>query len=469
MVLSGNNTYTGGTDIEGGTLQLGDGTTDGSLVGDITDNSALVFDDESALTYTGLISGGGSVAQIGGGTLTLTGQNTYTGGTTISGGTLQLGDGTTDGSLVGDITDNAALVFDNQAALTYTGVISGGGSLTKTGGDTLTLTGQNTYTGGTAISAGTLQLGDGTTDGSLVGDITDSVALVFDDQAALTYAGVISGGGSVAQIGGGTLILTGQNNYTGGTDIEGGTLQLGDGAADGSLVGDITDNATLVFNDQSALTYASVISGSGSLTKTGSGTLILTGVNTYSGSTNVNGGTLELAGPVNVSALSAGATVNINDGGTLLADTNNCFGAGSSQPPIVINSGGCMTTADGVVVTVNSLTLAGGTLSSSQIPCPGWGSWYMIGPVHATADSTIDAVQMYLAGATFTVDSGVTLDVPGSFTHGSDGLIKSGAGTLKLDGCNTFSGTTTIDAGSLTLDNASALADSTLDISSAAQ
>ena len=165
-----------------------------------------------------------------------------------------------------------------------------------------------------------------------------------------------------------------------------------------------------------ALAISGVISGSGSLTKTGSGTLILTGVNTYSGSTNVDGGTLELAGPVNVSALSAGATVNINDGGTLLADTRNCFGAGSSQPPIVINSGGCMTTADGVVVTVNSLTLAGGTLSSSQIPCPGWGSWYMIGPVHATADSTIDAVQMYLAGATFTVDSGVTLDVPGSFT-----------------------------------------------------
>ena len=87
LIFTGTNTYTGGTTISTGTLQIGNGGTTGSVAGNIVDNSALVFNRSNALTYAGVISGTGSLTQVGAGTTTLTGANTYTGGTTISAGT----------------------------------------------------------------------------------------------------------------------------------------------------------------------------------------------------------------------------------------------------------------------------------------------------------------------------------------------------------------------------------------------
>ena len=154
-------------------------------------------------TYAGIIQGTGGLT-VTGGTQTLSGANTYTGATTISAGTLQIGNGGTTGSVVGDIVDNAALVFNRSDTLTYGGAISGTGSLTKIGTGTLTLTGDNTYTGGTTISAGTLQLGNGGTTGSVAGNIVDNAALTFNRSDTLTYGGVISGTGSLTQAGTGT-------------------------------------------------------------------------------------------------------------------------------------------------------------------------------------------------------------------------------------------------------------------------
>ena len=74
--------------------------------------------------------------------------------------------------------------------------------------------------------------------------------------AALTFAGVISGTGSLTQSGAGTVTLTGANTYTGVTTISAGTLQIGNGGATGSITGNVTDNATLVFDRTGALTYA---------------------------------------------------------------------------------------------------------------------------------------------------------------------------------------------------------------------
>ena len=152
--------------------------------------AALIFNRSDALTYAGVISGTGTLTKSGTGTLTLTGDNTYTGATTISAGTLQLGNGGTTGSVAGNIVDNAALVFNRSNALTYAGVVSGTGiAHPERRPARLTLTGANTYTGGTTISAGTLQIGNGGTTGSVAGNIVDNGALIFNRSNALTYAG----------------------------------------------------------------------------------------------------------------------------------------------------------------------------------------------------------------------------------------------------------------------------------------
>src|SRR5215469_9016188 len=149
-------------------------------VGNSVAKSWLTFNRSNALTYAGVVSGTGTVTQSGAGTLTLTGDSTYTGGTTISAGTLQLGNAGTTGSVTGNIVNNAALTVNRSNAPTYAGVISGTGTVTQSGAGTLTLTGGNTYTGATTISAGTLQLGNGGTTGSVAGNIVDNAALVFN-------------------------------------------------------------------------------------------------------------------------------------------------------------------------------------------------------------------------------------------------------------------------------------------------
>jgi outer membrane autotransporter protein len=158
--------------------------------------------------------------------LVLTGANTYAGGTTISGGILQIGNGGTTGSIVGNVVDNATLAFNRSDTVTYGGVVSGSGSLTKAGAGTLVLTGANTYAGGTTISSGILQIGNGGTTGSIVGNIVDNAALVFNRSDSLIYGGIVSGTGSLTKMGAGTLVLTGANTYSGGTFVTSGILEL---------------------------------------------------------------------------------------------------------------------------------------------------------------------------------------------------------------------------------------------------
>jgi fibronectin-binding autotransporter adhesin len=117
--------------------------------------------------------------------------------------------------------------------------INGAGGITKEGSGILVLTGANTYTGGTTISAGTLQLGNGGTSGSIVGDVVNNGTFAINRSDTFTFGGVISGSGAFQQIGSGTTILTGANTYTGGTTISAGTLQLGNGGMSGSIMGDV--------------------------------------------------------------------------------------------------------------------------------------------------------------------------------------------------------------------------------------
>src|SRR5271165_469984 len=197
-------------------------------------------------------SGTNSV-NLGGGTFTVnhlqfseTNAGTWnvTNGTIIFDGTnptfLNQGDSS---GLVGSLPNvelNATTTFeiDNASAVTdVTGDITGTGGLTKTGSGTLLLTGTNTYTGGTTISAGRLAIGNGGTTGSITGNVTDNGTLEFNRSNTITFAGVISGTGDLLQAGTGTLILTANNTFTGGTTVNAGTLQLGDGTNAASLTG----------------------------------------------------------------------------------------------------------------------------------------------------------------------------------------------------------------------------------------
>jgi autotransporter-associated beta strand protein len=298
LTLTGNSFYTGGTTISGGTLQLGNGGLNGSIIGDITNNATLAVDLSNGTSLGGVISGNGALVQRGGGIVALLGNNTYTGGTTISSGTLRVGNGATSGSIVGNVVNNSVLQFNRQDAIGFGGVISGSGSVVKLAGGTLTLTGTNTYTGGTTISAGTLQIGNGGTTGSITGNVVNNASLVFNRSDAAGFGGGISGTGSVTKLGSDALLLFGENTYTGGTTISGGFLQVGSGGTAGSIVGDVVNNGTLEFARSDAHAFSGAISGAGNLISfggsAGSGVFTLTGASTYTGGTTVSSGTLQI-------------------------------------------------------------------------------------------------------------------------------------------------------------------------------
>ena len=330
LILTGSNSYVG-TTITAGTLQVGSGSTSGTLGTDgVTDNATLVFNRSNALTVSNTIGGNGTLVQAGSGTLILTGSNSYV-GTTITAGTLQVGSGSTSGTLGTDgVTDNATLVFNRSGTFTVSNTIGGTGTVAQASTGTLILISANTYTGNTTISAGTLQVGNGTTVGTLgTGTVTDNAALAFNHWDAVTVGNNITGSGSLIQAGTGTLILTGSNSYV-GTTITAGTLQVGNGDGSGTLGTDgVTDNAALVFNRADTLTVGSVIGGNGTLTQAGSGTLILTGASTYTGGSMIASGTVlvgvSTAGNITSGALGTGTVTLTGSGGNASLATNGGF------------------------------------------------------------------------------------------------------------------------------------------------
>ncbi|MEX0676404.1 MAG: autotransporter-associated beta strand repeat-containing protein [Pirellulales bacterium] len=404
VILSGTNTYTGGTTVSAGVLQ---GDTN-SLQRNITNNANVTFDQTTAGTYAGNMSGTGSLTKTGSGTVILSGSNTYSGGTTVSAGVLQ---GNTT-SLRGNIANDANVTFNQTAAGTYAGNMSGAGSFTKTGAGTLTLSGTSTYSGGTTVSAGVLR-GNTT---NLQGNITNDANVTFNQTAAGTYAGNMSGAGNLTKTGGGMLTLSGPNTYTGGTTVSSGILQ-GDTT---SLQGNIVDNANVTFNQAAAGTYAGNISGTGSLAKTNAGTLTLSGTNTYTGGTIVSAGVLQ--GDTN--SLQRNITNNAN---VTFDQSANGFYAGNMS-----GTGSLTKTGSGTVILSGSNTYSGGTTVSGGV---------------------LQGNTTSLRG-NITNDANVTFDQTANGTYagnmsGTGSLTKIGAGMLTLSGTSTYNGGTTVSAGVL--------------------
>ena len=157
-----------------GTLQIGNGGTTGALgTNNVVNNGMLVFNRSDAMTNGAAISGSGSLLKLAGGTLILTGTNTYGGVTTISNGTLQVGAGGTTGTLgTSNVVNIGTLTFNRSDAISYGVVISGSGRLIQLGSGTLTLTRSNTFSGGTTISNGTLLVNNTTGSGTGTGAVT---------------------------------------------------------------------------------------------------------------------------------------------------------------------------------------------------------------------------------------------------------------------------------------------------------
>ncbi|EKE2774186.1 autotransporter-associated beta strand repeat-containing protein, partial [Salmonella enterica subsp. enterica serovar Truro] len=295
-----------------------------------------------------------------------------------------------------------------------------GQSLTKTGAGTLILNAENTYTGGTTISDGTLVANNVEALGT--GNVTDNATLELNTGGDFDNA--ISGSGQVVKSGDETLTLSGANSYTGGTTISGGTLVATNVEALGS--GDVTDNATLELNTGG--TFDNVISGSGQVVKSGDEMLTLSGANSYTGGTTISGGTLVVS---NVEALGSGdvtdnATLELNTGGDF---DNNIGGTGS-----VVKSGDETLTLSGANSYTGGTLISGGTLVASNVEALG------------TGDVTDNAVLELNTGGTFD-----------NVISGSGQVVKSGDEMLTLSGANSYTGGTTISGGTLVATNVEAL------------
>ncbi|MES2193345.1 MAG: autotransporter domain-containing protein [Pseudomonadota bacterium] len=274
----------------------------------------------------------------------------------------QLGSsGTTAGSIAGAgsylLGAKQLAAGGNNDSTEVSGVISGvGGTLIKAGTGTLTLSGVNTYSGGTTVSAGILQLGNGGATGWITGDVLNNATLAFNRSNTYQFDGVISGNGGLQQNGGGTTVLTAANNYSGGTTIDAGILQLGNGGATGAITGNVLNNATLAFNRSNTYQFDGAISGSGGVQQNGAGTTILTAAHTYSGATTVNAGALLVEGSIaasNLTTVNAGGTLGGTGtlGSTLI--NGGTLSPGHSIGTIAVNGSLTMTAAASYIVEVS--------------------------------------------------------------------------------------------------------------------
>jgi outer membrane autotransporter protein len=319
----------------GGTLQIAGANIASSLPVTLQSQGGTIDTNGNSATLSGTISGPGSLTKIGAGTLTLTGNNSYQGGTALNAGTLAVGSNTALGTgtltfadgttlqaaangltLANAMTLNGTGTVDSQGnALTLSGPLSGAGGLTKIGAGTLVLAANDTYAGTTTISAGTLQLGNGGTSGSIAGNVVNNGILAINRSDTFSFGGVMSGTGAFQQNGTGTTILTAASTYNGATAVNAGTLIVNGSIANSA----VTVNAGAMLAGTGTVGATTIASGGtfapgnspGTMTVAGnlafqSGALYVVQVNsTTASSTNVTG-SAALAGTVQA-AFAAGS------------------------------------------------------------------------------------------------------------------------------------------------------------------
>lgn len=318
--------------------------------------------------------------------------------------------------------------------------------------------------GNVTFDGGILRATTGQSDfltGFEAGDVTfeEDGGFIDSNGHDIGVAAVLGGAGGLTKQGDGTLILTGENNYAGGTTVEAGALQIGSGGTSGSIAGNVTNNGTLIFDRSNIIVFDGDIDGSGQVVQRGAGRLELTNTgNRYSGGTIVErgtlaGNTLSIRGDIQNDGavefldlgpntfsgdISGTGSVSVDGIGTLTLSGNNTFTGGLSVGVGKSIAAGSDANLGGAA---NQVTLNGGYLQTTS-----------------SFDSD-KSFNLASAGGAFSPDAGVTLSLDGAL-GGIGGLIKDGAGTLIIGGVSTYSGATFIDEGTLQIDGGGSIASS---------
>ena len=315
IVLSGVNTYAGGTSIDGGTLSISQSSNLGA----------------------------------------------NTGGLTINAGTLEITTGFSTNRIFTFTNAASTVQVDSAQTFTIASAIIGGGTLNKTGAGKLVLSGANTYTGAMVIAGGIVDIQNALALGTSGGGTTvnSGAELDFETSVAVGAEFVTLNGSGTA--GSGALRNVSGNNSLSGSITLGSASMIGSDLGTLSLSGGISNGGfTLTFEGAGNTTESGSISGSGDLAKSGSGTLTLTGGNTYTGSTTVAGGTLVVANGSG-SALGGTSSVLVNWGGTFLLGANNQI----NNAALVILAGGTFAKGSFTEGGVNTVGMGALTLTAA--------------------------------------------------------------------------------------------------------
>jgi fibronectin-binding autotransporter adhesin len=433
----------------------------------------------------------------------------------VSGGELSLGSNSdTVGAVTltgGSITGSGTLTGSSFAVSSGTVGAKLGGSgavLTKTTNNVVTLNDANTYTGGTVLSAGTLVAGDnaalGTGSLALNGGTLDvggqalANAIVLGGgslDGAGTLSGAISGSSVLTKTGSGTLTLSGNNTFVAGINVTGGALTVSGVLGSGAYSAGIATSGTIAFTSASNQTISGAVSGTGALSKSGNGTLTMNSNSTFTGNITISGGILDVLGtnnnanPTSTSLGNmtiAGRTITVTSGATLRFTGSDAIGAYNYSTPVMLIADGGTISAGlaavgvrGAYRSIGDLTLRnGGALVSANGNAAGnaVGSFGLNGNVTVDGTSVNGATispeatqnfQNYInlgtnsnSSTTFTIaetndaataDLTVSVSLADKVLGGAATVIKSGTGRMVLAGANTYTGSTTINAGTLAI------------------
>jgi|GEM_PF-3416564 len=489
LTLTGANTYGGNTSIENGDVIVDhNGITlagDYSLDGTGGNSPGLIFDSmtDPASSYSGIITDSGDtdgLTKKGSSTLVLSGASTYKGPTTVEGpaqglGELHLASTALGGAIpdskkvnvlekahlsinedskvknlngkggVGIRTNKTLTSFHDEGETnTLEGKLSGDGKLVKTGSGTMILTNvTNNWSGGTDVNAGDLVVTSKTLPDAGTTTVNTPESLVFDQDFDGVHAGPIVGPmGHVIKRGSGQLKLTGANTYGGGTSIENGDVIVDHNgitlSGDYSLDGTGGNEPGLIYDSATGVTYTGIITDSGpnkGLTKRGSSTLGLTGVNTYDGPTIVDGGTLELAA---AGVIESSDIVTVNDAATLKNSAANTVQELNGAGSLDLGIAAAELTAN---IDLEDRTLAGGISGSGDFKKAGPKQLTLTGPNTAMATSGMTVEEGTLKAFASSLSPAVAVEVGGTLELFNDSLLPdanasaiSGAGAVKKTG-----------------------------------